>query len=166
MRSMKEIEMIVACDEHGGIGNEGSLPWHIPEDLKRFREITDGAVVIMGRKTYEEIAKKFPDRTDLLPGREVFVVSKTLKPKPGITVVERMRYAVENLGPEKRIFVIGGERLFIEALSFTQRIFLTLVKGSYTTDRKIPLPFIMSRFSPVSHATGDNCMFLEMKRDG
>jgi len=170
MSDISGLNIVVACDEKGGIGREGSLPWNIPEDLRRFKELTDGGTVIMGRATYDEIIKKFPNRTDdLLPGRKAIVLSRNSNFIPvGSVGCDSLRKAIENAkdSGEKRIFIIGGEKLFVEALPFTNMIYLTLVNGIYQCDRKFPLNYAacQNRFVIEKATKFDGYSFIDYKR--
>lgn len=158
MSDIHGISIILACDSRGGIGKDGKLPWHIPEDLKRFKDLTQGATIIMGRKTYDEIADKFPDRTDaILPGRKSIVLSRKMEINPrGASVKPRLRTAIEDArnSGEKSIFVIGGERLFWEALPWANMVFMTAVDGDYHCDKHFPLKSFISKGKwHLKHAT-------------
>lgn len=151
------MKMIVACDKFGGIGKNNRLPWHIPEDLEKFKTITMGNVIVMGRITYEEIANKFPDRTsDILPGRRAFVISKTVTDIRGAEVRTTLRSIIDDLklGDYRGdIFIIGGAKLYKYALSMVDEIYMTIVDHDYKCDRHINLPAINARFNIVSGET-------------
>ena len=98
-----KITLIAAISENNVIGVEGKVPWHIPEDMKRFRELTLEHPAIMGRKTYESI----PDRFRPLPKRKNIVMSKSLNPKEGIYIARNVDEALV-LAEEKDSYVIGG----------------------------------------------------------
>jgi dihydrofolate reductase len=170
MSDINGLNIIVACDEKGGIGIGGSLPWSIPEDLARFKELTCGATLIMGRKTYEEIAKKFPNRTDhILPKRKVIVLSKNRDFQPrGAVKYETLRSAVEDArdAGERDIFVVGGERLFWEALPMTTRVFLTAVEGTYHCDKHFPVSYVTKsgKFQITGGSKGKGCSFIDFHR--
>lgn len=121
-----EIVLVVAVARNGVIGNRNALPWHIPGDLRRFRRLTIGRPVVMGRKTFESIG--IP-----LPGRQNIVVSRNPAwNAPGVTVVPNLAEAVAagGLHPSARpdeIMVIGGAELFREALPIATRLELTEV---------------------------------------
>ena len=112
------------------IGKKGGMPWHIPEELKRFREITMGHPVIMGRKTHESIGKALPGRTNIVITRESDYVSE------GIIVVhsleEALRLAASAQG-HNEVFVIGGGEIYEQALSFRNKQALPVVDKLYLT---------------------------------
>jgi dihydrofolate reductase len=129
------LSMIVAMGENRVIGVENRLPWHIPEDLKRFKQITKGHPIIMGRKTFESIGKPLPGRTNIVITRnkeyraEGIISCSSLK--------EAMEWAAKAPGSEE-IFVIGGAEIFKSCLDNADRIYLTLVKWPFDGDTYLP----------------------------
>lgn len=119
-----EINVIAACDQNGLIGINGKLPWHLPDDLKRFREMTIGHTVIMGRKTYESIGRP-------LVGRTNFVVTSSFKHNGVKDMYQVMTFdiaiSLAKSRPLQRIFVIGGVGMYHEALKTADTMYLTLV---------------------------------------
>lgn len=120
-----KIVLIVAMAKNRVIGHQGQLPWHLPEDLKRFRELTLHHRVVMGRKTFESIGKP-------LPRRENVVITRTLSNQlaDGVQVVHSLVAAFELpfLGEEiKRdaVFVIGGGEIYQQALPYADVVYLT-----------------------------------------
>jgi dihydrofolate reductase len=129
------IALIVAVAENGVIGRDGKLPWRIPEDMKWFRERTQGRPLIMGRKTWES----FPKRP--LPGRTNIVVTrdKAYRAEGGV-VVSSLDAALDvacGEAPEE-IMVIGGAEIYRAALPFARRIYLTSVHGEIEGDTHFP----------------------------
>lgn len=113
------ISLVVAIARNGVIGQENDLPWRLPDDLKRFKEITLGKPVVMGRKTFESIGKP-------LPGRENRVISRRQEISiPGCQVYSSLQDALS--GPQPEIMVIGGGQIYAEALPLAQRLYLTEV---------------------------------------
>ncbi len=110
-------------DEGGGIGLDNRLPWHLSADLKRFKSLTMGHYVLMGRKTYESIGKP-------LPGRKMIVITRQRDFHPeGCVVVHSLKDGLdlaEKRG-ESEAFVIGGGEVFVQAMPITGRIYLTRV---------------------------------------
>ena len=126
------VSLIVAMDRQRVIGHEGRLPWHIPEDLKRFKVLTMGHSIIMGRKTHESIGR-------LLPGRRSVIVTR--QPDyavPGAHVVHSMQEALAACAGDEEVFVIGGGEIYREALPMADRIYLTEVEGNYRGDALFP----------------------------
>ncbi len=115
------LSLVVAMGRNRAIGAQGSLPWRIPEDLKRFKAITLGHPIVMGRKTYESIG-------GLLPGRiSVIVTRQPDFQVPGALVVHSLDEALARCADKEELFVIGGGELYREALPRAQRIYLTRV---------------------------------------
>ena len=153
------VAFVVAMAENGVIGRCGQLPWRLPTDLKRFRKLTFGKPVIMGRKTYESIGKP-------LDGRDNIVVTRqTNFSPPGVhvaaTVAEAL--ALGRLLAGKRgvddVMVIGGAEVFGASLPLTERIYLTLVHGSPLGDVLLepfdPQAWRETAREPMQRAAGD-----------
>jgi dihydrofolate reductase len=131
-----EISLIVAVAANGVIGRDGGLPWHLPDDLKRFKQITTGHTIIMGRRTWESIAHQ-------LPGRRMIVVSRQPDYTPfvaGVEVAASLDGALQlaQLAGETEAFVIGGAELFREALPKADRLYLTIVFAEIDGDVYYP----------------------------
>ncbi len=123
------------------IGRDGELPWHLPADLKRFKKLTLGHVVIMGRKTHESIVERLGRP---LPKRRSLVLSRASPRQmkghrgPGFEVVSSLDQALELAVGEPEVFVIGGAAVFAEALPLADRIYLTLVHAEVEGDVIFP----------------------------
>ncbi len=115
------MELVVAVSENDVIGRGNQLPWRLPADLRRFKALTLGSHVLMGRKTYESIGKALPGRTNLVLSR-----SPAFAP-PGCTVVSGIDAARAAAGSGAALMVIGGAEIYRQCLPFTTRIHLTLV---------------------------------------
>src|SRR5687768_7269260 len=124
MTAPKKFKAIVAMSLNRVIGKDNKLPWHLPEDLKWFKKLTTGNVIIMGRKTWESIGKP-------LPNRESIVVSRT--DIPGIRTVRSLTEINPN-ADAREYFIIGGAQLFREALPLCSDLYLTLVKREVDGD--------------------------------
>ena len=128
------LSLIVAVSKNGFIGKDGSLPWQISEDLKKFRKITSNSVVIMGKNTYLSIGKA-------LPNRENIIVSTTLKSADGCTIVRSLDEAIglskENF-PSKDIFLIGGYAIYKTGEAFADTLYLTKVDIEVEGDVNLP----------------------------
>jgi dihydrofolate reductase len=122
------ITLIVAVADNGVIGRDNTLPWHLPEDLKRFKRLTMGKPIVMGRKTFESIGKP-------LPGRQNIVVTRDANyRREGVTVVNDAKSALRAAGAVPEIMVIGGAELFRALLPRARRIHLTRVHGEIEGD--------------------------------
>jgi len=130
--SKPEIVLIVARGDNGVIGNKGTLPWHIPEDLKHFKKLTMGKPMIMGRKTFESLP-------GLLPGRRHIVITRDAGwRKEGAEVAHDAEAAIAAAGDAPEIAVIGGADIFGMFLPLAKRIELTEVHRSPDGDTKMP----------------------------
>jgi dihydrofolate reductase len=126
------VTLIVAVADSGVIGHDNALPWHLPDDLKRFKRLTLGKPVVMGRKTFESIGKP-------LPGRQNIVVTRDANyRREGITVALGVDAALEATAGQAEIMVIGGAELFRLFLPLASRVHLTRVHGDIAGDVKWP----------------------------
>jgi dihydrofolate reductase len=133
------MKIIACCDIEGGFAKDKKIPW-IGEDfskldLKHFKQITDGSVLVMGRNTYLEIAGMREITTSLLPNRECYVV--TSNPEnlcPGATTIS----SIDEIKTDKEIFVIGGERLYRENIRKCDTVYLSLINKNYNCDQTFP----------------------------
>lgn len=125
------ITIIVAVAANGVIGDKNALLWHIREDMVRFRTITSGHPVIMGRKTYESIGRPLPKRTNVVITRSDLQIE-------GCRVVHSLDEAFEMFEPSEEVFVIGGAQIYEQALSKADRILLTIVHRPYEGDTSFP----------------------------
>lgn len=123
--------IIAAVDERGGIGLNGQLPWHLPKDMERFKELTLGSTVVMGRKTFESLPGMRP-----LPGRDNIVISSTMSEQPGVAVMRSIYDAI--YGTPGSVFFIGGTRIYQAALPYCTKMYLTKVRGNFACDVKFP----------------------------
>lgn len=126
------LTLIAALDDEHGIGKGGKLPWHISDDLKRFKRLTTGHPIIMGRKTYESIGRPLPDRTNIVITRDSSLVA------PGCVIVHSLEDALAAAGDSEQAFVIGGAEIYALALPRADRLELTLVNGTHGADAFFP----------------------------
>ena len=132
---MTRLALIAAVARNGIIGVANRLPWHLPEDMKFFRETTRGQPVIMGRKTWESL----PDAFRPLPGRLNIVVSRNAGLQAtGATVVGSLPEALAAAGAAEVVFVIGGAELFRQTLPLADRLLLTEVDQDFDGDAFFP----------------------------
>lgn len=155
---MEPLAIVVAVAENGVIGRDGGLPWHLPEDLKHFRQVTTGHAILMGRRTWASIGRPLPQRRSI-------VVSGTPGFAPAGAEVaasldEALRLARET-DPEPR--VIGGARLYAEALPRATRLFLTRVHRVADGDTRFP-PLDLSEWREVERRDGEGVTFLTLER--
>jgi len=125
--------IIVAASEAGVIGNRGGMPWRLPADLRRFKSLTMGHALIVGRKTYASIGKP-------LPGRKMIVVTRGATLPDGVVRADSMEAALqaaERLEREE-VFIAGGAEIYALALPTADRLYLTRVEGDIIGDTVVP----------------------------
>lgn len=153
-----KLSIIVAIDEKRGIGkgsntaNQGML-WHISEDFKRFKTLTSGHPIIMGRKTHEMIGRVLPNRTNIVITRDS---TKTIE---GCVMAQSLDDAIakaQKCEGNDEIFIIGGGQIFAQALPRVQKLYLTLVTGDFGADV----------FFPEYEKTFPKISFAETKTEG
>lgn len=126
------ISLIVAASTNNVIGNDGELPWRLSDDLKRFKAVTMGKPIVMGRKTFESIGRP-------LPGRQNIVISRQANfTADGCDVVQSTVEAVEIAGDADEIMVIGGSQIYAAFLPTADRIYLTRVHVEVEGDAVFP----------------------------
>jgi dihydrofolate reductase len=128
---MRRINLIVAIDENRGIGKHNQLLCHLPADLKHFKTMTLGKPVIMGRKTFDSIGKP-------LPGRVNIVLSKQALSIQGVTVVHSLEEALQLTKNADEVMIIGGAKIFQEALPLADGVYLTLIHHTFAADVFFP----------------------------
>lgn len=140
------ISIIVAVAENDVIGRGGQLPWRLSADLRRFKRLTMGHTIVMGRRTWESIGRQ-------LPGRRMIVVSRQPGYEVGIAGVataislnEALRLAAD--AGEDEVFFIGGAELYREALTQAGRLYLTRVHAEVNGDTRFP-PLELSQWRPI-----------------
>ena len=126
------LSLIVAMSRNRVIGARGAIPWHLPNELKRFKKITMGHHIIMGRKTWESIARPLPGRTS------VIVTRQTGYHAPGAVIAHSLDEAIRRCGDDEEVFVIGGAELYAEALPRANRLYMTLVDAEIEGDTSMP----------------------------
>ena len=127
------ITLIVAMGKNREIGKENQLLWHLPKDLKRFKELTSGYPIIMGRKTYESIGKPLPNRTNIVISR------KNDWFEEGILIVGSIKEAVKFAKKiDEEVFVIGGGNIYEQTIDFADKLEVTLVDAVLDADTFFP----------------------------
>ena len=132
MAAQPLVSLIVAMAQNGVIGRGNSLPWRLPEDLKRFRSFTLGKPVLMGRKTFESIGRALPGRANLVLTRDRGWSA------PGVTVVHSVEDALARAAASDELVVIGGAEIYRLVLPFARRIYLTHVHADVPGDTFFP----------------------------
>ena len=121
-----EVTLIVAAGENNSIGKDNDLIWHLSDDLKRFKSLTDGHHIIMGRKTFESFPKPLPNRTHIVITRQ-----DNYKVPDGVIVVNNLEDAFDAAKSDKQPFIIGGGEIYKQAMPFANKIELTRVHESF-----------------------------------
>ncbi|HOC35935.1 MAG TPA: dihydrofolate reductase [Tenuifilaceae bacterium] len=156
------ISIVVATSENRVIGKNNQLLWHISEDLKRFKKLTTGHTVIMGRKTFESIGQPLPNRHNIVISR-----SEGLKFE-GCTAAKSLADALEIASTDEEVFIIGGGEVYRQALPLAERIYLTLVHANYEGDTFFPAlnpnEWKVVREEKVSPTEGPGISFLDYVR--
>lgn len=119
------LSIIVATDKKGAIGKDNQLLWHLPADLKHFKQTTTGHTVIMGRKTYESIGKPLPKR------RNIIVTRQDQYRADNVQTVHSIEEALNEIEGETEAFIIGGAEIYTSFFPHCQRIYLTLVHNTF-----------------------------------
>ncbi len=130
------INLIAAIAPDNVIGDNNNLPWYYPEDLKRFRQITQGHTVLMGRKTYHSIIKHLGKP---LPNRKSVVVTRqvSLSVPEEVTVLHNLQQALEMFGQDN-LFVLGGADIFRQVLPVVEKAYITHIHKKYAGDIHFP----------------------------
>ena len=129
------LSLIAAIARNRVIGNDNQLLWHLPGDMRHFRETTRGKPVIMGRNTWESLPEKFRP----LPGRLNIVVSRNpAYAAPGATLVTSLEDALKQVDSADEAFVIGGADLYRQALPCAERLYLTEIDAEFSGDAFFP----------------------------
>jgi dihydrofolate reductase len=126
------VSLIVAVAENGVIGKDNTLPWRLPADLKRFRRLTTGHPVIMGRRSYESIGRPLPERTNIV------VTRRTAYQAPGCLIAHSLDAAFSLANGATEVFVIGGAELYAQSLERADRIHFTQVHEQIGGDAFFP----------------------------
>jgi dihydrofolate reductase len=128
-----EITLIVAAGENDAIGKNNQLIWHLSDDLKRFKKLTNGHHIIMGRKTFESFPKPLPNRTHIVISRQ-----ENYQVPSGVIVVNNLEDAFDAARSDKQPFVIGGGEIYKQAMPFADKIELTRVHENFEADTFFP----------------------------
>jgi dihydrofolate reductase len=128
---LSRVGLVWAQAANGVIGRDGALPWHLPEDMAHFRELTRGATVIMGRRTWESL----PERFRPLPGRRNVVLTRQQHIE-GADVFDSLEKALANV--EGDVWVMGGAAVYTAALPFADTVVVTEIQESFEGDTYAP----------------------------
>ncbi len=127
-----KISVIAAMSRNRIIGRDGALPWHLPTDLARFKSITTGHTVIMGRKTFESVGKPLPNR------RTIVITRNNDYQCAGVFVAHSLDEALDQAAREDEIFILGGEAVYRIALPRADCLYLTIIHATIEGDTYFP----------------------------
>lgn len=155
-----KIALIVAMSENGVIGNKGKIPWHIREDLQRFKRLTLGRPIIMGRRTYESIGKPLPGRTNI-----VLTQNPNFAPSAELLPFASLDAALNHCRAQnaESVFIIGGSKVYQLALPLADKLFVTEVHQHIDGDTKFP-DYDRTNWTEVAREDGPECSFVEYVR--
>jgi dihydrofolate reductase len=125
------VSIIVAIGENNAIGKNNQLLWHMPNDLKHFKEVTSGRTIIMGRKTFDSVGKPLPRRRNIVVTRQDITI-------PGCEVVKSVEDGLALCKDDDEVFIGGGAEIYKQALHLTDRIYLTIIHKSFDADTFFP----------------------------
>lgn len=125
------VSIIVAIAENNAIGKNNQLLWHLPADLKHFKDITGGHSIIMGRKTFDSVGKPLPRRRNIVVTRRPITIE-------GCEVVNSIEAGIALCKGEEEVFIGGGAEIYRQAMHLTDRIYLTIVHKRFTADTFFP----------------------------
>lgn len=144
------VSIVAAVARNGVIGRDNTIPWRIPEDLARFRALTMGHAVVMGRKTWDSL----PDRFRPLPGRRNVVVTRNSGwDADGAERAASLADALDLLRDEERVFVIGGAQIYAAALDLADELELTEIDAEIEGDTVFP-GWDRDAFAEIEHQPG------------
>lgn len=130
------ITIIAATGQNNELGKNNTLLWHLPDDFKRFKQLTTGHYIIMGRKTFESFPKPLPNRTHVIITRQQDYGQNLIE--SGCIVVDSLEKALEISPKNEEIFIIGGGEIYNLSLPFTNKIELTRVFSTFESDTFFP----------------------------
>ncbi|HEY2580573.1 MAG TPA: dihydrofolate reductase [Mucilaginibacter sp.] len=137
------VTIVVAISENHVIGKDNKLLWHLPNDLKHFKDITTGHTIIMGRKTYESVGKPLPRRRNIIITRQSIAIE-------GCEVVNSIEAALALCASENEVFIVGGAEIYKQSIHLTNRIYLTIVHKQFDGDSFFP-ELNKNEWKEVSH---------------
>ncbi len=140
-----DVIIIAAMAANRVIGRDGTIPWHISEELQWFKATTMGHVLIMGRKTHESIGRPLPDRTTIVISRDLG------RCFPGCTTTQSLAQALNLCGGHEKVFIAGGAQIYSQALPLTDTIYLSVLDQAFAGDTFFPL-FPAQDFIEISRA--------------
>lgn len=153
MKTIPNLTIIVATGKANEIGKDNDLIWHLRDDLKRFKALTSGHHIIMGRKTFESFPKPLPNRTHIVISRQ-----KEYQAPEGVIIVNSLEEAFKNITNDFQPFIIGGGEIYKQALPYAEKIEITNVHANFDADTFFP-EFDLSDWKETKsefHTTDEN----------
>lgn len=126
------LSMIVAASENNAIGHNNELLWHLPKDLKYFKDVTSGHCIIMGRRTFESIGKPLPNR------RNIVITRREDLEIDGVEIANDIEAAIDMVGEDQEPFVVGGGQVYEQAMDYVDRVYMTRVHAHVNGDTHFP----------------------------
>lgn len=126
------IAIIAAMAQNRVIGNNNTLPWHLPADLKHFKALTTSHPIIMGRKTFDSIGRPLPNRQNIV------ITRQTNWHAPGVDVANSIEDAISLCKDKQKIFIIGGAQIYQQAFRVANYMHLTIIEGKFSGDAYFP----------------------------
>ena len=128
------LTLIAAASENNALGKDNDLVWHLPDDFKRFKALTSGHYIIMGRKTFESFPKPLPNRTHVIITRQ-----NDYKVPEGCIVVNSLKEAINVCSENEEVFIIGGGQIYKQSIEIADKIELTRVHTTVEADAFFPV---------------------------
>ena len=157
-----KISIFAAVSENNIIGIGNALPWHIPDDFQRMKEVTSGHTIVMGRKTFESIGRLLPNRTNIIISRD-----ESYHVEGGIVCHSLMEaLEVARIHEKEEIFIFGGGQIFEQAIPLTEKLYLTIVHKEIEGDTYFPdySEFTKKVFEQSGSSNGYDYTFLELEK--
>lgn len=127
------LSIIAAMDKNQLIGSQGDIPWKLPADLQHFKQITMGSPIIMGRKTFESLARPLPGRTNI-----IMTKNKNYSAEGCLVIHSKKEIFKKFLNNKKEAFIIGGEEIYNLFLAYTNKLYLTKINHQFSGDTYFP----------------------------
>lgn len=145
------ITLIAAIGKNNELGKGNTLLFHMPADMKHFRDRTKGSTVIMGRKTFESLKGPLPNR------RNIVITRDTNYKKEGIEVMHSLEEAIEKTKDDGEVFVMGGAEIYKQAMSFADKLDITHIEAEKEADAFFPeiIPVLWNEISHQEHSKDD-----------
>ena len=154
-----KISIITAMDAKRGIGKNGQLPWHIPEDFRRFKDLTSGNTVLMGRKTFESIGRPLPNRFNIVITNQLGNTDTQ-----DLIFVNSLEEALKKA--KGNVFIIGGGQIYAQSIQKADKLYLTKIDGDFNCDTFFPdySDFTKETFIGAGEENGIKYEFLELTK--